>query len=134
MIAGLKIAKDLGVKHMRAFTDSQLVVGQSRGEFKARDPILFRYLQKLKSLQTNFDYFKILYIPCSENARVDSLSRLATSGYDQLGKILVEYLKHSSINIEEKIWQTRVGRESSWIDPILRFIDNKILPTDLLEA
>ena len=68
LIAGLKIAKDPSVKCIKVFTDSQLVAEQSRGEYETRDPILLRYLQKLKSLQANFNYFEIFHIPRSENA------------------------------------------------------------------
>ena len=65
---------------------------------------------------------------------MDSLSRLTISRYDQLNKILVEYLEYPSINTEEEIQQTRVGVEPSWIDLILNFINNGTLPSEPFEA
>ena len=50
LIAWLKIARDLDVKWLKVFTDSQLVARQSQKKYEARDPILLRYLQKLRSL------------------------------------------------------------------------------------
>lgn len=67
-MAGLRIAKELGVKKLRAFTDSQLVVGQTKGEFEARDSILAKYLEKVQVLISNFKSFKISHIPRAENA------------------------------------------------------------------
>ena len=49
LIVGLKIAKDLDVKCLRIFIDSQLIIKQSRREYAARDPVLSRYLQRLIS-------------------------------------------------------------------------------------
>ena len=44
LIVGLRIAKDLKVDKLRAHSDSQLVVGQTRGEFEAKDPVMAKYL------------------------------------------------------------------------------------------
>ena len=92
LIAGVKVTKELSEKWLKVFTNSQLAVGQVWGEYEARDPVLTRYLDKLQSLKSNFDYFKIFHIPSSENARVDSLSRLAMSGCNELKKIFIEHL------------------------------------------
>ena len=48
------------------------------------------------------------------------LSKLATIGYSELGKIYMELLKKSSIDDPDEVQQ--VGQESSWIYP---FIDRK---------
>ena len=44
LIAGLRIAKDLKVEKLRAYSDSQLVVEQTKGEFEAKDPVMAKYL------------------------------------------------------------------------------------------
>jgi len=40
LIAGLKLAKDLGVRNLKCQIDSQLVAGQMNGEYQAREPLL----------------------------------------------------------------------------------------------
>ncbi|XP_073107718.1 uncharacterized protein [Elaeis guineensis] len=81
LVAGLKLALELGINHLQVFSDSQLIVGQTKGEFETRDPTMAKYRQKVKDLVTPFKYFEISHIPRTENARADALSRLATSDY-----------------------------------------------------
>ena len=69
LIAGLRIAKDLKVKKLRAYSDSQLVVGQTKGEFEARDPVMEKYLQKVKELAPSFQYLNISHVPREGNTR-----------------------------------------------------------------
>ncbi|XP_073104418.1 uncharacterized protein [Elaeis guineensis] len=44
LLAGLKMAKELEIDSLKVFTDSQLIVGQVKDEFEARDPIMMIYL------------------------------------------------------------------------------------------
>ncbi|XP_073107196.1 uncharacterized protein [Elaeis guineensis] len=46
LLAGLRIANELKIDNLKVFTDSQLIVGQVKGEFEARDLIMVKYLQK----------------------------------------------------------------------------------------
>ena len=103
------MARELSVDSLRAFSDSQLIVGQVKGEFEVRDPTMAKYLQKVKDLVARLRYFKISHIPRSENARADALSRLATSAFDSLGRTFVENLEQSSIDQAEEILQ-QIGR------------------------
>ncbi|XP_073109503.1 uncharacterized protein [Elaeis guineensis] len=134
LIARLKIAKDLSVKRLWVFIDSQLVVKQFQREYAARDLVLSRYLQKLKSLQSYFDYFEISNIPRSKNAQANSLSHLTTSDCGELEKIFIEYLESPSIDSKEEVHQIQVGHEPSWIDPFIDFLTDGTLPADLAEA
>lgn len=102
LLAGMKLARKLGVKRLRAFTDSQLVSGQIIGEFEARDPIMSRYLSKVQSHTSFFSHFSISYIPKAENARADALSRLATSVDGTLGRTYMEHLEVLSIDAVEE--------------------------------
>lgn len=46
ILAGMNLALELGVKRLKAFSDSQLVTSQVSGEYQAKDPQLTRYLPK----------------------------------------------------------------------------------------
>ena len=85
LVAGIRLAKELGITHLRAFSDSQLVVEQVKGDIEARDPTMKWYLQKLQTLISSFKLFEICYIPKDENSHADLLSKLATSASDLLG-------------------------------------------------
>ena len=49
LLAGLDIVYSVGVKHLRVFCDSQLVVNQINGDFKVRDGRMKAYYKKKKS-------------------------------------------------------------------------------------
>ncbi|XP_073101239.1 uncharacterized protein [Elaeis guineensis] len=126
------MAKELKINSLKVFTDSQLIVGQVKGEFEARDPIMAIYLQKVKDLVTNLRYFKIFHIHRIENAQADALSKLATTAYSSLGRTFVKYLEQSSIDKNEKVLQ--LAAEPSWMDPIIRYLSDGVLPEDPVEA
>ena len=132
LIVGLQIAKDLKIKKLRAYSDSQLVVGQTRGEFEAKDPVMAKYLQKVKELTPSFQYLNILHIPRKDNTSADSLSHLATSSVSRLGRVGVEYLDRPSIDEPEKV--QLLSQEPSWIDPIRGYLIEGTLPENPVEA
>lgn len=81
----MRLARELEVKCLRVFTDSQLISGQVGGEYEARDPIMSRYLSRVRSRTHPFNHFSVSYIPKGENARADALSGLATLADVALG-------------------------------------------------
>ncbi|XP_073109308.1 uncharacterized protein [Elaeis guineensis] len=109
LVAGLKLALELGIDRLQVFSDSQLIVGQTKGEFETRDPTMAKYRQKVKDLVTPFKHFEISHIPSAENARADTLSRLTTSDYGALGRTFVENLGRPSIDKVDEIPDTRVS-------------------------
>ena len=82
LLAGLRAVDGLGVKRLKAYSDSQLVVNQMKGEFEAKDPIMSKYLEKSKAMVARLDYFNIHHVPREKNSRADTLSRLATATSD----------------------------------------------------
>lgn len=136
MLVELRMAKDLGVKRLKVFTNFQLVAEQAREEYKSRELIMIRYLQKLHSLKTSlktcFDYFEIFHIPRMENARADALSRLATTGYEELDRTFVEHLNEPSIYRANEIQQ--VTYKLSWMDAYINHLIDGSLPSNPSEA
>ncbi|GAV58942.1 RVT_3 domain-containing protein [Cephalotus follicularis] len=98
IVAGLTITKHLEVKKLEAISDSQLVVGMVRGEYKAREDTMAKYLAHVQNLKSAFQVFRVLKVPRAENSRADQLSKLATTG--ELNKnqtMLVDYLERPII-------------------------------------
>ena len=79
----------MGGKSIKLFSDSRLVVGQVKGEFKAKDERMQGYLHQVKCLQSKFDSFDLLHIPRSGNAHADSLAMLATSSAQDLPQVIL---------------------------------------------
>ena len=92
------------------------------------------YLHQVKGLQSKFDSFDLLHVPRSGNAHADSLAMLATSSAQDLPQvILVEDLyKLSRTGEMVQIDQIKAG--PSWMDSIIRFLKEDILPEEKIVA
>ena len=117
------------------FSNSRLIVGQVNGELEARDKKMQEYLDQAKCLRSRFDSFSLLYISRSGNTHADSLATLATSSAQCLPRIiLVKDLYKPSVTKREVIHVHHVRVEPSWLDPLILFLKEDILPEEKNEA
>ncbi|GKE90936.1 reverse transcriptase domain-containing protein [Tanacetum coccineum] len=79
LIAGLRIAEQVGVKNLQANVDSRLVANQVNGSFVTKESGMVQYLEKVKTLASNFREFSIKQVPRSENKKADDLSKIAST-------------------------------------------------------
>ena len=129
------MVQKMGGKTVEVFLDSRLVVGQVKGELEARNVRMQGYLNHVWRLQLEFESFTLLQILKSRNMHDDSLATLTTSSAQSLPQvILVEDLcKPTKIKGEEvHIHQIKVG--PSWMDSIVLFLKEEILPGERAEA
>jgi hypothetical protein len=77
---GLLLLNCMGVKHVKVFGDSQLVVQQVLEEYQCFDGTLNTYLEKCWGIIHSFDEFSIRHISRVENHRANNLAQDA-SGY-----------------------------------------------------
>ena len=132
---GMAMVQKMGGKVVGMFSDSRLVVGQVTGEMEAKDVRMQEYLNQVKRLRPSFDLFSLSHIARSGNTHADSLATLATSSAGQFPQIiLVEHLGGASKVAKNttRVHETRVG--SSWMDSIVAFLKDDILPEAKLEA
>ena len=73
LITSLRVAKELDIKNIMVFCDSQLVVNQITTAFEAREPRMASYLQVAKDLISWFDSFEITHVPREVNFEADSV-------------------------------------------------------------
>ena len=134
LLEGMAMVQRMGGKSIKLFSDSRLIVGQVRGEFEAKNERMQGYLSQVKSMQSKFDSFDLLHVPRNGNAHADSLAMLAIFSVQDLPRvILVEDLyKPSRIGDMIQINQIRGG--PSWMDSIIQFLNEDILPEEKVEA
>ncbi|GJW99749.1 reverse transcriptase domain-containing protein [Tanacetum coccineum] len=82
LIAGLRIAKQMGVKNLQAHVDSKLVANQVNDSYIAKESGMVQYLNKVKTLAKSFKNFHQSFAHLSK-------------------QVLVEELKEKSINEKE---------------------------------
>ena len=102
---------------------------------EAKDARMQEYLSLIKRLQSGFNLFSLSHVSRSGNTHADSLTTLATSSAGSLPQvILVEHLDSASEVAKGmvRIHEVKVG--PSWMDPIVKFLKDDILPEEKLEA
>uniref|UniRef100_A0A2N9F216 Uncharacterized protein n=1 Tax=Fagus sylvatica TaxID=28930 RepID=A0A2N9F216_FAGSY len=73
LLAGLKLSKKMGVKNLTVKSDSQLVIGQIKGEYEAREDRMKKYLTVVQTLLPHFEKVEFVQIPREENVDADRL-------------------------------------------------------------
>jgi len=68
LIAGMLLAKEMGVKSLIAKSDSLLVTGQVTGEYQTKDPQMVAYRQYVQILKETFAVFELVHVPREQNA------------------------------------------------------------------
>ncbi|GJV61511.1 reverse transcriptase domain-containing protein [Tanacetum coccineum] len=134
LIAGLRIAAQMGVRNVHVRVDSKLVANQVLGAYIVKEENMIKYLEKVKRLVSGFASFSISQVPRSQNNKADGLSKIASTSFAHLSKqVLVEILKENSIQDEEV---TTVVEEDgrTWMAPIIEYLKEGTLPDDKKEA
>ena len=91
MLTGLNLAKSLGAKSLIVQADSQLIIGQVKGDYEAKEEMLQKYLKIVQRLLQHFDSLDFAQIPRAKNAKADFLARLVSSNdYNATFELCIE--------------------------------------------
>ena len=135
LIAGLNLAKDMGIKKLSIRSNSQLVVNQLLGSYQARDLKMASYLEHIKILQPAFEEFDISQIPRVDNSHADALANLGSSiPATELQTIPLLYLQWLAVWKDPPAEVTTIDVSDSWMTPIVRYLTSDELPEDKNEA
>ena len=135
LLEGMSMIQKMGGKAIKMFSDSRLVIGQVGGELEARDERMQGYLTQVRFLQLKFKSFSLVHIPRSGNTHADSLTMLASSSAQSLPRVILvkDLCKSTEVKgMATHVQQIKIG--SSWMDPIVSFLKDDILPPDKLET
>ncbi|XP_057426098.1 uncharacterized protein LOC130719491 [Lotus japonicus] len=135
LIAGLRLAIELGVQKLFIKGDSQLVVKQVKCEYQVKDPQLSKYLEVVRRLMMEVKNIRIEHVPRGQNERADVLAKLASTG--RLGNyqtVIQETLPRPIIDLVEvklKAVKSVTEGEPSWMESIKIFLENPPRDDDL---
>ncbi|XP_017252905.2 uncharacterized protein LOC108223256 [Daucus carota subsp. sativus] len=127
LLAGLKLVRTLSIRNLTIYSDSQIVVWQTNGEYLAKDPILTKYQALVKSYLTLIPGFKILQVNREENAEADNLSRLVQNSTDLDSWVYFEELHKPTIE-QEGIFE--INNDPTWMTPLSNYTEKGELPED----
>ncbi|KAL0445582.1 UNVERIFIED_CONTAM: Ribonuclease HI [Sesamum latifolium] len=131
LVIGMRMAHEARARHLLAYSDSQLIVKQVEGAYKAKEESMIQYLQQITDLKTRFNYFQIIQIPREENAKADCLSKLASNLEDYRTRhITMHYLPKASTPLV--VHPITTGKD--WRTPIIKWIEEGLLPDNRWKA
>ncbi|KAI3757912.1 hypothetical protein L6452_05456 [Arctium lappa] len=135
LIAGIKIAHELGATRLHVRSDSSLVVNQINGEFAAKDSRMIAYYKKVKEEAKKFSHFVIEQIPRDQNTQADALANLGSAlSRTTFDNIPIVHLATPSIKEDDNISVAPIEEENSWSDDIRNYLEHDQLPDDKMEA
>ncbi|KAL0320397.1 UNVERIFIED_CONTAM: hypothetical protein Sradi_5301200 [Sesamum radiatum] len=127
----MRMVHETGARRLLAYSDSQLIVKQVEGAYEAKEENMIQYLQQITDLKAKFHHFQIIQIPREENAKADSLSKLASSLENYRTRhITMHYLPKARTPLV--VQPITTGED--WRTPIIKWIDEGLLPENRWEA
>nr|XP_025661213.1 uncharacterized protein LOC112756811 [Arachis hypogaea] len=125
LLGGLTLAREVGATRLEVCSDSQVVTSQVNGSYQARDPLLQKYLEKVKELAREFQEITVRHVPRERNTRADLLSKLASTKPGAGNRSLIQGM------VKEPTVALHLTESSpSWMDPITNFLELGKLPDD----
>nr|GEY43009.1 reverse transcriptase domain-containing protein [Tanacetum cinerariifolium] len=134
LVAGLRIAAQMGVKNVHVSVDSKLVANQVLGTYVAKEDNMMKYLEIVKSLVSGFTTFSISQVPRSKKKKANALSKIASTSFAHLSKpVLVEVLKDKSIK-ENEVATVIEEDGPTWMTQLVDYLKGGVLPGDKKKA
>lgn len=97
LVHGLKMAKEIGVRRIQCFGDSDLVVQQASGNWDALDANMALYRFNVQKISGHFEGCEFHHIPRAENEAADTLSKLGSTRQAISAGVTLEHLRKPSI-------------------------------------
>jgi hypothetical protein len=102
LVHGLKVSKDIGIRRIMCFRDSDLVIQQCSGIWDAHDANMGSYRFLVQQLSGYFEGCEFRHVPRAQNEAADTLSKLGSSRDSIPPGILLEHLRKPSIKPSPK--------------------------------
>lgn len=120
------LAIELEVKILDIFGDSQLMVKQLNGEFKAHNERMTAYLALSVDHLQKISLWQIMNIERDENQWVDALSKLASPALPSEEEPI--YVEERTLSALKQPSLNEIQNSVDWCSPILNYIFNSVIP------
>jgi ribonuclease HI len=99
LVTGLRIAAELGVRHLDVRGDSQLVIDQVMKSSSCRDPKIEAYCQEVRRLEDKFHGLELNHITRRYNEAADELAKIASSRATVPPDVFAKDLQQPSVDL-----------------------------------
>jgi ribonuclease HI len=97
LVHGLKLAKEIGIRRILCFGDSDLVVHQVSGEWDAKDANMASYRFYVQQLCGFFEGCEFHHVPRENNDEADRLSKIGSTKQEIPAGVSLEVIRKPSI-------------------------------------
>jgi hypothetical protein len=132
LLLALRKMKALGHQTFIIKTDSIVIQEHIEKESKARNPVLMKYLEKVKEMERHFKGYSVQHIPRDNNNEADKLYKAATRNQEMPPDVFFEIIKESSIK-ETKPKIVNFVETPDWRTEIMAYLRGHYKPQDELE-
>ncbi|KAK1670618.1 hypothetical protein QYE76_058777 [Lolium multiflorum] len=139
LLHGLRIAKEIGIKHIICCGDSDLVAQQVAGTWNARNSVMTAYRDEVDEIAKCFVRYEVKYVQRDDNTAANMLSKLGSGRKPIPPGIFLEHLRIPSVkgaNPENPDVAVSPAKEvmvitPAWTKPFLDYLlDRNKLPED----
>ena len=134
-LAGLAIAYEMGIKHLRVIGDFNLVVCQAREEFSLKEPSLAPYRALAQKFEANFGTIEIEHAQRNENRYADALATLGsqiTFKGEEMDVTLCKKIEPITESLKKEFEELSPDQED-WRVPIRAKLMSPVVVADLRE-
>src|SRR3954466_7277694 len=97
LVHGIKLAKEIGIRYIECFGDSDLVVQQCTGNWDANDANMATYRFLVQKLSGYFEGCKFHHVPRANNEAADALSKLGSTRQSIPPGVSLKHVRKPSI-------------------------------------
>ncbi|XP_075515490.1 uncharacterized protein LOC142550140 [Primulina tabacum] len=116
LLVGLRAARSMGVTRTVLYSDSQLVIQQSKGKFEVKNEKMIRYAQAIEKAKEDFSELIMKQISRTDNKAADRLATMVSSldhptKSELVGQELVSQIDHlqaEKVDMLEEDWRYEI--------------------------
>jgi ribonuclease HI len=128
----LRKMKALGQQTFVIKTDSKVIQEHIEKESETRNPILMKYLAKVREMERHFKGYSVQHIPRDDNNEADKLAKAAARNQVMPPDVFLEIIKEPSIKeLKPKI--VNIVETPNWRAGIMAYLRGHYEPQDELE-
>jgi ribonuclease HI len=132
LLLALRKMKALGQQTFVIKTDSKVIHEHIEKESEARNPVLMKYLEKVREMERHFKGYPVQHIPRDDNNEADKLAKATAINHLMPPDVFFEIIKEPSVK-EPKPKIENIVETRDWRAEIMAYLRGHYEPQDELE-
>jgi ribonuclease HI len=132
LLLALRKMKALGQPTFIIKTDSKVIQEHIEKMSEAKNPILMKYLEKVREMERHFKGYSVQHIPRNDNNEADKLAKAVAQNHAMPPDMFFEFIKEPSIK-QSKPNIMNMVETRDWRAEIMAYLTGHFEPQDELE-